>query len=238
VGPTLEGGIPKAKPAKSAPAFWSSAEVQTWLGAEPPPASTLAPAEVRGPLLHEPRVHVAIDPETGTAKEGKLFQSDGLRFTERSDNGKWSRLALVVGCDHRELSSGFLPLGGERRVSALRPLTGSGPGWPAPKVLGCRARVMLLTPACFAEGAVPRQIGGARVIAAAVGRPQTISGWDMAAGGPKPARRLVPAGSVYWVDLSGLIPSDWCAAVHFQSVCSDKQDNLDGFGLAAVGVSA
>jgi CRISPR-associated protein Cmr3 len=122
----------------------------------------------------------------------------------------------------------------------LSALEGERPDWPAPNI-SARARVLLLTPALFAEGAVPGEIAGARVIAAAVGRPQTISGWDMAAGGPKPTRRMAPAGSVYWVDLSGMSEmrrSDWCAAVHFQSVCSDEQDNLDGFGLAVVGVSA
>ncbi len=237
VVPIASGGMPKAKPAKNPPAFWSSEEVERWLRTSPPGQSFLSASAGRPNLHHETRLHVAIDPLNGTTNDGDFFQSDGLRFTERTAQGTYNRLALVVGCDRKELAAGYLHLGGERRLSALRPLAGKGPLWESPKLGGPRARVLLLTPACFAEGAVPKSIGGAPVIAAAVGRPLTLSGWDMAAGGPKPARRFAPAGTVYWVDLERVNIRDWRNAVHFQGICSDAQDNRDGFGLAVVGVS-
>lgn len=44
-----------------------------------------------------------------------------------------------------------------------------------------------------------------RLIAAAVSRAEVVSGWDLAAwsqrkGGPKPAQRVAPTGSVYWLE--------------------------------------
>jgi CRISPR-associated protein Cmr3 len=252
----VASSLSKEKPAKSAPAYWSKAILQAWLAAPAPSQDKLPHGtgqdHTRGPLQHEPRVHVALKPDgSRTGEDGKLFQTDGLRFAARevrqTDKGEqvdFQRLALLVRCDHPELRPGALTLGGERRLTLMGALEGD-PTWAAPPLSGARARVVLLTPGLFAEGSAPRQIGGARVIAAAVGRPQTLSGWDMAwkssagkVGGPKPTRRMAPAGSVYWVDLTGVDAKAWAAAVHFGGVCTEPQDNRDGFGLAVVGVSA
>jgi CRISPR-associated protein Cmr3 len=40
----------------------------------------------------------------------------------------------------------------------------------------------------------------ARLVCAAVPRPEVISGFDLATWRPKPALRAAPAGSVYWLD--------------------------------------
>ena len=39
-----------------------------------------------------------------------------------------------------------------------------------------------------------------KLVCAAVPRAETISGWDLPTQQPKPARRVAPAGSVYWLD--------------------------------------
>ena len=39
--------------------------------------------------------------------------------------------------------------------------------------------------------------------AAAIGRPQVVSGWNMVLRQLKPARRLAPAGTVFFLELSG-----------------------------------
>jgi CRISPR-associated protein Cmr3 len=98
--------------------------------------------------------------------------------------------------------------------------------------------VLLLTPALFDEGAVPERIHGARVLAAAVGRPLTFSGWNLEKGkvGPKPSRRAAASGSVYWVELDpGADPAAWIRGVHLHTINSNPQDDRDGFGLAVVG---
>jgi CRISPR-associated protein Cmr3 len=40
----------------------------------------------------------------------------------------------------------------------------------------------------------------ARLACAAVARADVVSGWDLAGRQPKPAERVAPAGSVYWLD--------------------------------------
>jgi CRISPR-associated protein Cmr3 len=78
------------------------------------------------------------------------------------------------------------------------------------------------------------------LVAACVPRPETISGWDFAKRQPKRTRRVVRAGSVYWLDLEGG-PDDrvrWAEEVMMSNVSDAPQDRRDGFGLAAVGVGS
>lgn len=77
-----------------------------------------------------------------------------------------------------------------------------------------RFRLILQTPALFAQGWLPAgvtqlddgsyQLQGdgfsARLACAALGRRDTVSGWDLFQWAPKPAQAAVPAGSVYWFD--------------------------------------
>jgi CRISPR-associated protein Cmr3 len=116
-------------------------------------------------------------------------------------------------------------------------------------------RMVLATPALFDEGwrpgwltirnepdgtrtlvgTIPDTAVGVRLIAACVDRWKPLSGWSYQPPiGPKPVRRLVPAGAVYFFrveagDATELI-SRWLA-----SVCDRPQDRRDGFGLALWG---
>ena len=111
-----------------------------------------------------------------------------------------------------------------------------------------RVRVLLLTPALFGAGWRPAAdgplLGGvdglrARLVAAIVPRPETVSGWDLEQRRPKPTRRLVPSGSVFWVDLEGSPERRrlWLEKIWMNNVSDEEQDRLDGYGLAAVGVA-
>jgi len=240
----LPADSPAEKPAQG-PAFWRWRELESWLltpsdRLDDPQLTFGLPA-----LTHEQRIHVAIDPETWTADDGKLFESDGLRFVHGRE-----RLGLAVRCDDARLEEGVVPLGGERRPSFLRRSSTTMPAPPAgllEKLEATRdARVILLTPALFGAGSRPDGGAGAApafgpgvsVTAAAVDRPEIISGWDMAAGGPKPVRRAAPSGSVYWVRFDdGLDVSTWLGAIWLSCVSSAQQDRRDGFGLAVVGVA-
>jgi len=230
------GDAPRGK-AVSAGAFWRWSAVERWLttGASP------SDGDVFEPLAHERRFHVAIDPETGTASDGKLFVSDGLRF--------WGGRRLALGflaSDGLAMAPGAVKLGGEGRASWLR---AGGVGLPAcPSALvdaiekTRRARVLLATPAIFEGGALPRagSLFDAPIIAARVDRPDVISGWDHARNQPRASRRMVGAGTVYWVnlesvsDVRGWVAKAWAQAVPEQAA----QDQRDGFGLAFVGVGS
>jgi CRISPR-associated protein Cmr3 len=110
-----------------------------------------------------------------------------------------------------------------------------------------RARLILLTPAMFTNGALPSWSGGpwplggaieATVRAACVSRPKVVSGWDLATGRAKRTRRLAAAGSVYFLELTGGNEDDlrnWCSETWLACVSDDPKERRDGFGLAALG---
>ena len=197
----------------------------------------------------ERRFHVSIDPATGSALDGHLFSVEGLRLVDE-DGGDASRYAIGFACEHPDLKPGIGTLGGERRISFVREAdASSAPSFPEGRISADarRLRVVLLTPGLFELGFRPTSIAGARVVACAVGRPDVISGWSFEKpAGPKPARRMAPAGSVYWVELSdGANAEDWARRV-WMTCISDlaprghgkaDQDRRDGFGLCLVGVA-
>lgn len=235
----LPVGLPspslKEKPAPLE-AFWYWESFLRWLLEDAPEGFS---PEGHGGPTPETRTHVSLDPAAQTAREGFLFQTSGLEFA-RGRN----RLALVLWPE--EEVEGVFPLGGERRLAFWRK---GGPGVPPlPEALvqslvqSKAARILFLTPA-FLEGAYLPKGGafrGARVVAAVVGRPQAVSGWDLREGRPKPSRRAVPAGSVYFVRLPEAWGEaevrSWAGGIWFQNLSDAEQDRRDGFGLAALGV--
>lgn len=224
----LGGEAPREKPAQG-PAFWRWKALDAWLT---DPTDGPMPEDAGVPALPiERRTHVALQADQRVGKDGDLFSAEVLRFRDhRYDH------ALLCGIDAgaRVPRIQRVTLGGERRLSSVRPLGATLP--PAPERRSSRLRVVLLTPALFDAGALPRAIEGARVVAACVGRPISISGWNFETGKPKPTRRAAPAGSVYWVDLPvGVEPTAWTRSVWMKAISSDEQDRRDGFGLCVVG---
>lgn len=231
----------KAKPAPLPP-FWYWESLCQWLAEDAPKG--FCPEGQEGPAL-EVRTHVSLVPETGTAEEGALFQTQGLRFAQRAPVG-FRRVALSLWPDDPVELEGIHPLGGERRLAYW---WAGGPGIPplpeevVKGVLRHRAaRVVLLTPGLFGGAFLPQggSIGGGQVVAALVGRAVPVSGWDLKRGRPKPSRRAVPAGSVYFVRLpegwGEEEVCDWLGSVWFKNISDGEQDRRDGFGLAVVGV--
>lgn len=240
----LPVGLPspdlKEKP-QPLPAFWYWESFLAWLLEDAP--TGFAPEGHGGPTP-EHRTHVSLDPVRGTAREGALFQTSGLEFARKE--GSLHRLALVLWPEDGVEVEGIHPLGGERRLAfwwkggpEIPPVP---PGLTETLLRTRAARMVLLTPAFFGGTYLPegRAFAGARVEAALVGRPLTVSGWDLAQGRPKPSRRAVPAGSVYFLRLPEAWGEEevreWLAAVWFQSLSDAPQDRRDGYGLAAVGV--
>ena len=76
-----------------------------------------------------------------------------------------------------------------------------------------------------------------RLITAAVGKPVPVGGWSMAKDGAKRAYRTVPAGSVYYFELTDRNRiDDLITAFHYQNI-SDKRSE-EGFGLAFIAAVA
>ena len=270
---------PIGKPA-AGPAFWRWPDFLSWL--EGPAAVTaFAEKEEEGsgslrciksfglPALdREQRTHVSIDSESQTASDGMLFVTESLRFTKREPGGSPKELGLLFTCDNphssdRKLRPSLVTFGGERKLSFLSETKQELPSLPPtlaealrqkPKQGPRMARVILLTPALFNEGFAPKWIGSesVQVVAAAVQRPQIVSGWDyelvknkegkLVQRGPKKNRRMAPAGSVYWVELPDELDEKsteaWLQSVWMKTLTNQMtdQDAKDGFGLCVVGV--
>ena len=167
-----------------------------------PPADALVAS--RDLWREERRVGIARDNSTRTALEGMLYTSRHVRLAKGVGLG-----LEIAGLDSRwKAPTGVLPLGGESRLAECRP-------WPhAPTITSPREAinasgrllVVALTPldldADQALGRRPlRDLAGAHVVSACLGRPLRIGGWDSLARRPLPLQSFLPAGSVLFCEL-------------------------------------
>lgn len=245
----------KSKPCDNAPSYWRWKKFEQWLldpSGLTKEAIVLSELGHNGPA-HEARTHVSVQPGTWTAAEGALFQTRGLEFTHHELSGQLSttrRLALAVSTDATGIKPGLAPLGGERRIVHWRESTAESAKLPEcppglvdeiSKAGACR--LVLLTPAHFTSGLCPelQSLTKAGVTpelkAVASPRAQVVSGWDFEIKKPKPTRRLVPMGAVFFLKLDGNEEArrEWTEQLWMQCVSDDEQDQRDGFGLAVLG---
>jgi CRISPR-associated protein Cmr3 len=239
--------------------YWSMVAMEQWLldrtGKE------FAIPESVGQPLRDERVHVAINRESGISEEGKLFLTQSLCF---EDYARWDetkpnrptaiRWQILARVGHSQAGLfGPVPFGGERRLAVIE--HASAETWPAcPSPLldaisgtsgKVQLRLVLATPALFANGWRPRWIGqnmqgnlhgvALTLMGAAIKRREPVSGWDYATRGAKPVRWMVPAGSVYFFlaegNVEGMVQKLW-----LQSVADGAQEQRDGYGLALWGL--
>lgn len=147
------------------------------------------------------------------------------------------------------------PLGGERRLVHWK-VGGTNP-WACPKDVAeeladsNRVRMVLATPAIFKSGWKPGWVNGQltgtppgaevvlKLVGVSVRRWQAVSGWSLAdlpnqPRGPKPVKRMVPAGGVYFFEVesgaAASLTNRW-----LEPVSDGEMDRRDGFGLAAWG---
>jgi CRISPR-associated protein Cmr3 len=76
-----------------------------------------------------------------------------------------------------------------------------------------------------------------RLVCAAVPRAEVISGWDQAQWRPKPAQRVAPTGSVYWLDELEATPEALSKLVEhglWSDPCEDPGRRAEGFNRLAL----
>jgi len=157
----------------------------------------------------ETRLGIALDPHSGTTQDGALYTTEAVSFCAGA--------GFLVGIegDHGQLpSAGLLRLGGDGKGARYCRLKDYVPPVVAQLLPGRGFRLILTTPGIFTGGWLPERVThqsdgsyrlngdgfSARLVCAAVGRNDVISGWDLANWQPKTAQRVAPAGSVYWFD--------------------------------------
>lgn len=152
----------------------------------------------------ESRIGIGLRAQTRSADDGKLFTSDALSFRP----GIGFCVAVTGAVPPR---TGTLRLGGDGRGAGIAVWAGVAlPSAPLAAIVSAgRCRIVLTSPGIFADGwRLPTDKEGrfsvaevrGRVVAAQVARSQVVSGWDLAKWQPKPAERVAPTGSVYWLD--------------------------------------
>lgn len=164
--------------------------------------SSVTPVLAEDLFRRESRFGIGLDDDTRTTRQeeggGLLYEVEFIRPCENV--GLEVEMHGLPGWP----SSGVMRLGGEGRAGRFG--ASNAPAWPAfPDPLPDRFKVYFATPAYFTDGWRPASWNGffdgnVRLIAAAVGRYESVGGFDLAKGDHKPARRYVPAGSVYYFE--------------------------------------
>jgi len=182
-----------------------------YLAGNTPDGADLVPSEELWSL--DLRVGVGMDPARRRAEDGRLFTVQAIALHEGV-----GLLAEVTGAEPP--AGGLLRLGGDGRGARIRLLPDYCPPEPDYEAIAAnrRARIVLTSPGLFPDGWRPPGMTAdgtfelfgvrGRMVAAAVGRGEVVSGWDLANWQPKPAQRAAPAGSVYWIEDLDATPAD------------------------------
>lgn len=199
-----------------------------------------------GDLIHaselwklDARVGVGLDTDKGSTAEGKLFSAQAIVFEPQVG-------FIVVVSGAVPPSAGTLRFGGDGRAAAVTIASMKQPQTDLALLMQVRrCRLILSSPGLFTEGWLPTGCTRegehywlnapgirARLVSAAVPRAEVISGWDIAAHQPKPAQRIAPTGSVYWLDeLDADIEalSAWLMQGLWSTRCEDEVRRAEGF---------
>lgn len=199
--------LAEAERSKPASGHWlTETGWRDYLAGATPKAADLVKSATIWSLDH--RVGVGLDTATRRAADGRLFSVQAVAMQPGV-----GFLAAVSGALPPQ--DGTLRLGGDGRGAAIRPATVALPEPDFEAIARARrCRLVLASPGLFAHGWLPTGVtqspGGecrfdlhdvkGRVVCAAVPRAEVVSGWDLAQWQPKPAERVAPTGSVYWLD--------------------------------------
>lgn len=188
---------------------------------------------------YDPRLGIAMDPGRRTAEEGRIYTTEAVALAEGVG------FACAFSHEKGDLpKDGLVRLGGDGRGAEVMeyPYSPEALGKPAPGWK--RFRMIFATPCPSKGGWLPPTIKKenegyvfraeglrARLVSAAVPRYEVISGWDMAMHEPKPAVRMIPAGSCYWFEtLDG--DTESLTPIWGKGLITDDDDDRarEGFG--------
>jgi CRISPR-associated protein Cmr3 len=166
----------------------------------------------------DPRLGIGLNADSRSVEEGLIYTTEGHAFSPAgSPYAATGFLVGVADLDDLLPAQGHLRLGGDGRSAQYQRVSFVPPGVDGAAIAKAgRFRVILQTPGLFGTSAwllpgVAREPSsgdcllrgpgfGARLVCAAVGRREIVSGWDLHQWKPKPAEAAAPAGSVYWFD--------------------------------------
>lgn len=214
-------------------------------------AGTISITRLSKLVISEPKVGIKRNNNTRTTgkDEGMLYRVDMKRMETTI-----SEVAFLVEFEDLDLpSKGFIRLGGEGKAAYYEEVKEADNYLPAErKILSgisteIHFKIYLTTPAFFQNGWYPGWLKGTnslsggynglkvKLVAAAVGDYLTVGGFDMKKNAPKPMKRMVPAGSVYYFQILDGNHSDVITCFHKKAISDDPFYSKQGFGIALAG---
>lgn len=224
----------------------------SYLSGEPPARSS-----TRNPLHEEIKTGIEKNPEKGSASEHMLYVQKMLRLEDK-EYGEGGHYEFSV--DTENISSlderGILKLGHDGRVFSYKKTTEGNFDFLADELYGIKAKIdsekkfklLFTSPALLKNGWLPGGVKASnyvwetgsvtiRIKSAVLGKPMRVGGWDMKKRGPKPMRKAVPPGSVYYCELAKGTVEELFDTL-FDKNISDADGDLaqQGFGHTLIGV--
>lgn len=192
-------------------------------------------------LIHEPKTGIARERLTGTVKEAHLYRVPMIRLKD-----KVSILIKIEGINDIP-QEGIIQLGGEGKTAKIKKTIDFTMEIENIDIdiSNQMFKIYFATPSIFENGWLPKWIDkktfkgeykgiNLQLIGACIGRYKLIGGWDLANNRPKPMRKAIPAGSVYYFRILDNINIDKIIdAFHFKNISDIFPE--EGFGLALIG---
>jgi CRISPR-associated protein Cmr3 len=187
-------------------------------------------------ITPETKTGIARDSSTRTTREGKIYRVEMLRI---------DKIKFVVDFEGIDLSDkGFLKLGAEGKVVRYESKDNELDLDKKPNQSKNYLKLVLTTPAIFEKGWIPSWFdedvfegifNGIRLklIACYIGKPIYIGGFDIKKRKPKPMKKAVPSGSVYYFEILSGSFDDCFKAFNFASISDLKSE--EGFGISIIG---
>ncbi|HMO41106.1 MAG TPA: type III-B CRISPR module-associated protein Cmr3 [Saprospiraceae bacterium] len=205
----------------------------------------------------ETKLGIARSNATRTSDEGMLYRMEMVRLEKQQEDKTWQSLSFWVQYDGIILpTETWVRIGGDKKATYINSCQLSIENLlPRPTLQSNQFKIYLATPALFEAGWYPENLlakHDLELIAAAVGKPLHLGGFDMVKRGPKPMLKAVPAGSVYYVqlksdskkdinaiaqDIHGKTISEFDSKYSFKGIPENKLPDSarQGFGAAFIG---
>ncbi len=186
----------------------------------------------------ETKLGIARSNATRTSDEGMLYRMEMVR------PATWEGTTLSFWVQYDGIilpTETWVRIGGDKKATYINSCQLSIENLlPRPTLQSNQFKIYLATPALFEAGWYPKNLlaqHDLELIAAAVGKPMHLGGWDMDKRQPKPMLKAVPAGSVYYVQLKNDSKKDInkiAQDIHGHTI-SEYGMNKQGFGAAFIG---
>lgn len=197
--------------------------------------------------INEPKVGIGRNRLTGTTEEGQLYRINMIRPFGFDSDQITGFLVTFNGLSSKNSNrDGFLKLGAEAKTAAYKSTEDNFSITPPEFNPGEKLfKLFCSTPSFFTQGLLPSWINPddffgkfnnlkLQLVTISSGRFLSLGGFDMKKREPKPMRRAVPAGSVYYFKLLDGSMDEVISAFHGKSISEFDSAN-EGFGIVYVG---